>query len=158
MKYLIYTILLAITTTSCNWIVKPTPDEAILLEEELSKINWEQVDEQAGLVFCDSLSNNEEKAKCMHETLQKTIQENLSNTIIETTDLQVDTILVALIIDVDSTITLIPDFNQITNTETQERILQTINTISPNLPKAYPAIKRGIPTKTQINMPLAFIK
>jgi hypothetical protein len=158
MKYLIYTILLAITTTSCNWLIKPTPNETALLEEELSKINWEQVDEQAGLVLCDTLINDDEKAKCLHETLQKNIQDNLANTIIQTTDLQVDTIMVALIINIDSTITLIPNLNNIVNTDTQNQILQTINTTSVNLPKVYPAIKRGIPTKTQINMPLAFVK
>lgn len=158
MKYLIYIILLAITTTSCNWLIKPTPNEMALYDDEISKINWDLVDEQAGLLICDSLKTKEDQIICLQQTLQKNIQENLSEAIIKTVDLNVDTIWVALTIYPDSTISLLPDVSSITNHETQEQIKNTLTSTNQNFPKAYPAIKRGIPVKTQFNMPLAFIK
>ena len=158
MKYLIYTLLLSIITTSCSWINKKQPNETEIYENEISKINWEQVDEPSGLVLCDSLLIEEEKVACLQKTLQQNIQENLVSTIIETIDLNVDTIWVAVNINPDSSITLIPDVSLIANTDNQQNILKAITNTTQNLPKAYPAIKRGIPVKTQYNMPLTFIK
>jgi len=158
MRYLIYGFLLALTTISCKDILKQSPDENALLTEEISKINWEQVDEPAGLVLCDSLGSEQEKMACLQETLRNKLQEKFSNQTIKTVDLNVDSIWVKFTINSDSTITIEPDVSEITNYETQQNISQLIVTNFEELPTAYPAIKRGIPVKTQINVPITFIK
>jgi hypothetical protein len=158
MKYLIYAILLVVATTSCNWIQKKAPNETALLDEEISKINWELVDEPAGLILCDSLKNMDEKEVCLQQTLKEHLQNSLTQKIIETIDLNVDSILVAITINPDSTISIIPDVGSIDNEQSQQNILQTLTENVGNLPKAYPAIKRGMPVKTQMQIPVKFVK
>ncbi|UYW01313.1 hypothetical protein K5I29_12840 [Flavobacterium agricola] len=158
MKYLIYAFCLGVTTTSCNEFLKKSPDANDLYNEEISKINWNEVDEPAGLVLCDSLFTEDAKTNCLQETLQSQLQTNLNSQTIKTIDLNVNEIWLALTINPDSSYSVITDVTTISNAETRQNITTAVNQLITELPAAYPAIKRGIPVRTQINIPITFVK
>jgi glycyl-tRNA synthetase beta subunit len=83
---------------SCQFFDKKVPDENVLLQQELKKINWEQVDEFPSFTVCDSLSDTYSKQTCFYETLSSQLHSKLKDDSIAKLFPQIDTIQVKVII------------------------------------------------------------
>ena len=59
---LLISILLLII--SCQYFEKEVPNEKELLEQELKKINWDEVDEFPSVLQCDTIKDAEIKRQC----------------------------------------------------------------------------------------------
>jgi hypothetical protein len=87
---------------SCQFFDKKVPDENVLLEQELKKINWKQVDEFPSFTACDSLSDTYSKQSCFYETLSYHLHSKLKDDSIAKLFPQLDTIRVKVIISSNS--------------------------------------------------------
>ena len=63
---LLFLVLLA---TSCQLFDKKVPDENQLLQQELQKINWEEVDELPSVMQCDTIKDIAVKKQCFFDYL-----------------------------------------------------------------------------------------
>nr|WP_317631771.1 hypothetical protein [uncultured Flavobacterium sp.] len=157
MKQLIY-IFLAIIISSCSWLIKESPDQEILLNEEIGKINWSQVDQFPSLIDCDSINDTELEKKCLYEKLSHTIKNKLENKTFVINSLESDTIWVALTINTDSTVTITPDLSALNDATAKQQLDSLITQHLDSLPKISPAVKRGVLVKSQLNIPIALNK
>lgn len=140
--------------TSCQFFDAKAPDENALLEEELKKINWSEVDQYPSIFQCDTFQDVLAQKQCFFDNLIQIIQERIGVDTIQIMYPEVDTIDVKVTINADSTLkfeaqqpkdSIAYDFVKI------DSILK--NRLS-DFPKVEPAIKRGIKVKTQFVVPV----
>lgn len=158
MKYLIYTFFLGLSTTSCEWIHKQAPNQEDLLQEEISKIDWKNVDEAPSLTTCEEFSEESDKQQCLYDNLTALLHNKINDQVFIINDINKDTLWVALELNIDSTITVVPNTDFIEDELKKHKLDSIIKSKLDSLPKINPAIKRGIPVKTQINFPILLQK
>lgn len=154
MKYTILILFLSsFLLNSCQYIKKQVPSEKELLKKELQTINWNEVDEFPSIANCDSLQNKTQKKQCFFEYLTQLIQEKLSIDTVSVLYPELDTINVKVTVLANSTIQFETQLNDSLsyNAAKIDSILQ-IRLVG--FPKINPAIKRGIPVKTQFILPV----
>ena len=142
---------------SCQFFDKKVPDENVLLEQELKKINWKQVDEFPSFTTCDSLSDTYSKQSCFYETLSYQLHSKLKDDSIAKLFPQLDTIQVKVIISSNSDV----NFEAIISDSIAYNKIQLDSIFQLRLtdfPKINPAIKRGIPVKSQFQLPVVLQK
>ena len=151
-KFLI--VITFFTFYSCQYFGAKAPDENALLEEELKKINWSEVDQYPSIFQCDTFQDVLAQKQCFFDNLIQIIQERIGVDTIQIMYPEVDTIDVKVTINADSTLkfeaqqpkdSIAYDFVKI------DSILK--NRLS-DFPKVEPAIKRGIKVKTQFVVPV----
>lgn len=139
--------------TSCQYFDRQVPSEEELLQKELKAINWNEVDEFPSIAECDTIHDKEQRKLCFFEMLTHAIQQKLSIDTLALLYPELDTIAVKVTIFPDAAMTFEP---QIVDSITQDTIM--IDSIIKNrlvdFPKVNPAIKRGIPVKTQFVLPV----
>lgn len=142
---------------SCQLFEKKVPDEKHLLELELKKIDWQHVDEWPNFVQCDSLANKDSKKICFYELLSSQLQEKLQDDSIAKLLPNVDSILVKVTIFSDARISFEPILNDslVVNRHQLDSIFQLRLA---SFPSVQPALKRGIPVKTQLQLPVLLHK
>lgn len=137
----------------CQYIDKQVPSEKDLLEKELQEINWNEVDEYPSVVSCDSLTDKEQKKQCFFQYLTELIQIKLSSDTLAVLYPQLDTIDVKVTVLPNATLEFEP---QLTDTLSYNR--QAIDSIIKmrlvDFPEIHPALKRGMPVKTQFVLPV----
>ena len=69
--------ILFVSLVSCQYFEKQVPDEKELLEQELKKINWDEVDEFPSVLQCDTIKDAEIKRQCFFDYMTQTIQERI---------------------------------------------------------------------------------
>ena len=150
---LFWGLLLSLFMVSCQYFEKEIPNEQELLEQELKKINWEEVDEFPSVLQCDTIKDAEIKKQCFFDYLTQLIQEKLSVDTLSVLYPQLDTIDVKVTISPDATMVFEP---QITDTLSYNRtkIDSILTTRLSDFPNVEPAIKRGVKVKTQFVLPL----
>ena len=57
MKKTIQLLMVSVLLYSCQLFDKKVPDENQLLQQELQKINWEEVDELPSVLQCDTIKD-----------------------------------------------------------------------------------------------------
>jgi len=152
-----YLGMLLILLTSCKYFdVKKTSSEAIL-KEELQTFNWNEVDEYPTFSFCDSLSEKPDKKHCFQNYLTTKILNVLqSEKLVVTHDFS-DTIDLKFKISDQGELQLL-DFEVDTNTLREiPEIKSLIQSSVSEVPKIYPAIKRGQQVKTEFTLPLVVV-
>jgi hypothetical protein len=147
-------VFLSIVVTSCQWTAKKLPDENRLLKEEIDKIDWTKVDSYPSVEQCDSLFDETERKKCFFEFITQNLQEELSlDTLIGRFE-QLDTLKVLVTVQTDSRIQLeLYDFPDSLKAQTMS-IDSLLKVKERNFPVVQPAIKRGLPVKSQFLVPL----
>ena len=139
--------------TSCQYFDRQVPSEEELLQKELKAINWNEVDEYPSTTQCDTVGDKEQRKLCFFEALTYAIQQKLSIDTLALLYPELDTINVKVTVFPDARMTFEP---QIADSITQDTIM--IDSIITNrlvdFPKVNPAIKRGIPVKTQFVLPV----
>lgn len=152
-KIILIVFLSPLLFNSCQYFEKQIPTQEELLQKELKSINWKEVDEFPSFSNCDSVPDKIQKKQCFFEYLTQLIQEKLSIDTLSVLYPQLDTIDVKVTVFPNSTMQFEPQLNDTLsyNTSKIDSILQTRLV---DFPKVNPAIKRGIPVKTQFILPV----
>lgn len=151
-------IISCLFIVSCQLFDKKVPDENELLQQELQKINWTEVDEYPTVYTCDSLQNLEQQKQCFFNFLSKEIQQKISIDSIQMLYPNIDTIQVK--------VTVFPDRTTVFETQHSKDSLEydikeidsIIQTKLANFPPVEPASKRGVKVKTQFILPVIIKK
>ena len=139
---------------SCQYFEKQVPSEKELLQKELKAINWNEVDEFPSVADCDAIQDKDEKKQCFFEYLVQLIQQKLSVDTLSVLYPKLDTINVTVTVFPDSTMQFETEIIQDTLDSSAPKIDSIIKARLVDFPKVNPAIKRGIPVKTQFVLPV----
>ena len=148
---LLFLILFSIA--SCQYFNNQVPDEKVLLQKELKTINWSQVDELPSFNSCDSVTDKTLKKQCFFDYLTMLIQEILSADTLMVLYPKLDTINVKVTVLADSTFEFEPQSTD-SLSYNKGKIDSILKARLVDFPKVNPAIKRGIPVKTQFVLPV----
>jgi hypothetical protein len=139
---------------SCQYFDAKAPDENKMLQEELKKINWTEVDSYPSILGCDTILDKQTQKECFFSSLSQVIQEKISIDTVKMLNPIIDTIDVKVTVNADATLKFEvqePKDSVKYNFKRVDSILQ--NKLS-NFPHVEPAIKRGIKVKTQFVIPV----
>ena len=153
-KKLFALTIFSLMVISCQLFDKKAPSEDELLQKELKKIDWEKVDAFPSVDACDVLTDEEQRKQCFFEYLTQTIQEKLSVDTLAILYPEIDTIEVKVTVFPDSRLEFEPQFPKDSVAYDKIKIDSILHTKLVDLPKVNPAIKRGIPVKTQFVLPV----
>lgn len=130
------------------------PNEKELLEKQMKEINWEEVDEYPSVVECEQLTNADQRKQCFFEYMATAIQQKLSIDTLSVLFPKLDTIEVKVTIFPDATLQFEPQFSRDSVAYDTIKIDSILKNKLVDFPKVNPAIKRGIPVKTQFILPV----
>ena len=146
--------LLVLFFNSCQYFDNQIPSEEELLEKELKSINWKEVDEYPSVVDCENIDDKKQRQQCFFEVLAQLIQEKLSVAPLSVLYPELDTIEVKVTIFPNATMEFEPEFPKDSVAYDKIKIDSILKARLVNFPKINPAIKRGIPVKTQFILPV----
>ena len=147
-------LFLIILFTSCDYFEKQKVNSEDLLEEELQTFNWNDVDTYPTFSSCDSITAKEESKVCFQNTLLSHVNQYLAGQNIVVSDDVNDTIRLKLVIDNKG---LLEVDSMVIKPETQFQIPEIDSLLRQsltNIPKIYPAIKRGQQVTTAFELPV----
>jgi len=139
---------------SCQYFDKQIPSEKELLQKELKAINWKEVDEYPSVVDCDKIENKKQRQQCFFEVLTQLIQEKLNVDTLSLLYPELDTIEVKVTVFPNAKLQFEPQFPKDSVAYDTVKIDSILRARLVNFPKINPAIKRGIPVKTQFILPV----
>ena len=155
MKKIILTVCLSILLfSSCQYFEKQVPSEKDLLQKELKSINWKEVDEFPSVYGSDTIENKIERQQCFFEYMTQLIQHKLSVDTLSVLYPELDTIEVKVTVYPNSRIIFEPLFPKDSVAYDTVKIDSILKARLVGFPKINPAIKRGIPVKTQFILPV----
>lgn len=150
-----YSLFLAfILFNSCQYFDKQVPSEKELLQKELKAINWKEVDEYPSVVDCEKIDDKKQRQQCFFEILTQLIQEKLCNDTLAMLYPELDTIEVKVTIFPNATMKFEPQFPKDSVAYDTIKIDSILKARLVDFPKINPAIKRGLPVKTQFILPV----
>ena len=149
-----YLLLVFLLFNSCQYFDKQVPTEKELLQKELKTINWKEVDEYPSVVDCEKIENKTQRQQCFFEVLTQLIQQKLSADTLSVLYPELDTIEVKVTVFPNSTIKFEPQFPKDSVAYDKVKIDSILQARLVDFPKVNPAIKRGIPVKTQFILPV----
>jgi hypothetical protein len=153
-KKLFVFFFFSLAVSSCQFFDKKTPSEDELLKKELEKIDWKKVDAFPSIDACDVLSDEAQRKQCFFEYLTQTIQEKLSVDTLAILYPEIDTIEVKVTVFPDASLQFEPQFPKDSVAYDKIKIDSILHAKLVDLPKVNPAIKRGVPVKTQFVLPV----
>ena len=130
------------------------PSEKELLEKQMKEINWKEVDEYPSIIDCQAISDPVQRKQCFFEFLSATIQQKLSVDTLKILFPKLDTIEVKVTVNPDATMQFEPQFPRDTVAYDTIKIDSILKLKLVDFPKVNPAIKHGIPVKTQFILPV----
>lgn len=130
------------------------PSEKELLQKELKAINWKEVDEYPSFVDCDKLEEKTQRQQCFFDYLTQLIQEKLHADTLSVLYPELDTIEVKVTVFPDSRMQFEPQFPKDSVAYDTIKIDSILHARLVGFPKVNPAIKQGIPVKTQFILPV----
>ena len=149
-----FLLLLFLLFNSCQYFGKQVLTEQELLAKELNEINWKEVDEFPSLVDCEKIENKTQRQQCFFEILTQLIQEKLSVDTLSVLYPELDTIEVKVTVFPNATLQFEPQFPKDSVAYDTIKIDSILKARLVDFPKVNPAIKRGIPVKTQFILPV----
>jgi hypothetical protein len=155
MKKIILSLLLTLVlVSSCQYFNKQVPSEQELLQKELNSINWKEVDEFPSVFGSDTIGNKIERQQCFFEYMTQLIQHKLSVDTLSVLYPELDTIEVKVTVFPNSRLVFEPLFPKDSVAYDTVKIDSILKARLVGFPKINPAIKRGIPVKTQFILPV----
>jgi hypothetical protein len=103
---------------------------------------------------CEKLTDEEQRKQCFFEFLTSTIQEKLSIDTLSVLYPELDTIEVKVTVFPNATLQFEPQFPKDSVAYDKVKIDSILHARLVDFPKVNPAIKRGIPVKTQFILPV----
>jgi len=147
-------IVLLMLLQSCQYFEKKVPNEKELLDKQLKEINWNEVDEYPSVTDCEKLTDATQRKQCFFEFLTATIQQKLAVDTLSTLFPKLDTIEVKVTVFPNSNMEFEPQFPKDSVAYDTIKIDSILRVRLVDFPKVNPAIKRGIPVKTQFVLPV----
>jgi len=147
-------LLLIFLLVSCQYFGKEVPSKDVLLQKELQQINWKEVDEFPSVAECEKIEDKELRQQCFFEFLTSEIQQKLSIDTLAILYPELDTIQVKVTVFPNSEIKFEPQFPKDSVTYDRVKIDSILQARLATFPKINPALKRGIPVKTQFILPV----
>jgi hypothetical protein len=155
MKKIIQLLFLLLAIQSCQYFEKQVPDEQELLEQELKKINWDEVDEFPSVLQCDTIKDAEIKRQCFFDYMAQTIQERIGIDTLRFEYPEIDTINVKITVNPDSSLQFETQYpNDSIALADKTKIDSILTSRLSDFTKVEPAIKRGVKVKTQFVLPV----
>jgi hypothetical protein len=142
---------------SCQYFDKKIPNEKDLLDKEIKAINWSQVDEFPTITNCDTVVNTSERQNCFIQNLSQLIQQKLDTTKTAIINPKSDTIQVKVTVLADATLQFETQLSE-SKSYNKIKIDSILKARLIDFPQIKPAIKRGIPVKTQFILPVILKK
>lgn len=139
---------------SCQYLEKKVPSEKELLQKELKSINWKEVDEYPTVAECETISDKKQRQNCFFEVMSQLMQEKLDIDSLSILYPDLDTIQVKVTIFPNSKMKFEPEFQKDSVAYDTIRIDSILRSRLVDFPKVNPAIKRGLPVKTQFILPV----
>ncbi len=143
---------------SCQFFDKKVPNETELLQQELQKINWSEVDEYPSVYACDTMQNTATQKQCFFNYISQEIQQKISVDSIQILYPNIDTIQVKVTVFPDKTTIFETQKPKDTLSYSFKKIDSIIQTKLANFPPIEPASKRGVKVKTQFILPVIIKK
>jgi len=153
-KNLFVFFFFSLAVSSCQLFDKKTPSEDELLQKELQKIDWKKVDAFPSIDACDVITDEAQRKQCFFEYLTQTIQEKLSVDTLAILYPEIDTIEVKVTVFPDARLQFEPQFPKDSVAYDKIKIDSILHAKLVDFPKVNPAIKRGVPVKTQFVLPV----
>lgn len=147
-------LLLVLCFYSCQYFDKQVPNEKELLEKELKEINWNEVDEYPSVETCEKLTDADQRKQCFFEFLTAEIQQKLNVDTLAILFPKLDTVEVKVTVFPNATMEFEPQFPKDSVAYDTIKIDSILHARLIDFPKVNPAIKRGIPVKTQFVLPV----
>ena len=148
-----FILVILFSLQSCQYFDKKAPNENQLLQQRLKEINWNEVDTYPAISYCDSIAEIDQRKKCFFEFLNTTIRQNLIDDKVYVKFPNIDTLRIKVVITANASV----EFSTILSDSAfvQQIKLDSILKVNlKNLPTFSPALKRGIPVKTQFTLPV----
>ena len=139
---------------SCQYLEKKVPNEKELLDKQIKEINWNEVDEYPSVADCEKLTDATQRKQCFFEFLTTTIQQKLSIDTLSALFPKLDTIEVKVTVFPNANMEFEPQFPKDSVAYDTIKIDSILRARLVDFPKVNPAIKRGIPVKTQFVLPV----
>lgn len=139
---------------SCQYFEKKVPNEKELLDKQIKEINWNEVDEYPSVADCEKLMDATQRKQCFFEFLTATIQQKLSIDTLSAMFPKLDTIEVKVTVFPNANMEFEPQFPKDSVAYDTIKIDSILRARLVDFPKVNPAIKRGIPVKTQFVLPV----
>lgn len=153
MKYF-YLFLVFLFFNSCQYFEKQVPSEKELLQKELKSINWREVDEYPSVIDCEKITNKKQRQQCFFEVMTQFVQDKLDLDSLSILYPDLDTIEVEVTVFPNSNIKFELQFPKDSVAYDTIKIDSVLRARLIDFPKINPAIKRGIPVKTQFILPV----
>src|SRR5690554_690519 len=147
-------ILLLLFITSCSFLEKERITSETILEEELKSINWNEVDVYPVFPNCSETLQKQEQIDCFTTTLTAYIENYLKSKELLSKDKFSVTIPLNLLVDEKGQISIKNKISDETILNSLPEINQWLAEVVAELSKTHPALKRGIPVKTEFVLPL----
>lgn len=139
---------------SCQYLEKQVPSEDDLLNKQLKEINWNEVDDYPSVVDCEKLKDASQRKQCFFEFLIANIQQKLPVDSLSIVFPELDTIEVKVTVLPNANMEFEPQFPKNSVAYDTIKIDSIMRMRLFDFPKVNPAIKRGIPVKTQFVLPV----
>ncbi|WP_309840506.1 hypothetical protein [Flavobacterium sp. 2755] len=146
--------ILFLFLNSCQYFEKKVPSEKELLQKELKSINWKEVDEYPTVAECETINDKKLRQKCFFDMMSQLIQEKLDVDSLSILYPDLDTIQVKVTVFPNSKMKFEPEFRKDSVAYDTIRIDSILHARLVDFPKVNPAIKRGLPVKTQFTLPV----
>jgi hypothetical protein len=149
-----YWIVLGLSLTSCEWFASPETKTRQLVEEELSAINWNEVDQFPLFDACDETASKPDQKNCFEQNLVMHLAMSLQDSEFQSDQTLSDTLYVDFMVDNQGRISVVsmdknPEFSK-ENPEFERIVAKSLR----SLPRLEPALKRGIPVSSRFRIPL----
>lgn len=139
---------------SCQYFEKSIPSEEELLQKRLKEINWNEVTDYPSVAECDSILDKEQQKACFFNYLSTIIHQKMASDSLSTPTKIMDTLDVRVTIFPDATLSFEPIFKKDSVPYDKHKIDSLIKKRLTDFPKIEPALKEGIPVKTQFILPV----
>ena len=130
------------------------PNEKELLDKQMKEINWNEVDEYPSVADCEKLTDANQRKQCFFDFLTATIQQKLAIDTLSAMFPKLDTIEVKVTVLPNATLEFEPQFPKDSVAYDTIKIDSILRVRLVDFPKVNPAIKRGIPVRTQFVLPV----
>lgn len=130
------------------------PDEKELFEKQYNEINWAEVDVYPSMDVCENQETEDQKRQCFFQYITNNILEKLKETKLLQFYSKKDTVQVKVTINADATLKFELENSPKLPSKVSVETDSILNSNLSSLDKINPAIKRGLPVKTEFIVPI----
>jgi hydroxylamine reductase (hybrid-cluster protein) len=158
MKKIVFLFVLLIGFQSCQYFEKNVPTKDELLQKELKKINWEEVDEYPSTAICDSITNKNLRKQCFFDYMSAQLRLKLANDTIRKAYKNPDTLHIKVMVTAAAKVSFESYFEKDSLDFEKNKADSILQVKLRDFPAIEPAIKRGVKVKSEFLIPIALHK